>query len=208
MADGSAHRLDTFVDAAFAFAVSLMVVGAGSNAVDTDLLRSSVAAIPSFAIGFAIIAMFWHAHVRWRALRGTGDALSVLLTLLLTFVVLIYVVPLRAMASSFAAFLGGRGDGFQGSLSELFLVYGVGFTVMSVVTALLFADARRNPELAPVDHHAATGEAWIWVILAVTGLISTLMSLVHGVHYFAPMIYATLPITIPVFVKRWKWEGG
>jgi uncharacterized membrane protein len=207
VADPANQRLDTFVDAAFAFAVTLMVVGGGGFSVDADTLANSVAAIPSFAIGFAIIAMFWHAQVRWRRLRGEGDWRSVLLVLLLTFVVLIYVTPLRAMATSFAAFLGGSGDGFRGSLAMLFTVYGVGFTTMSAVMALLFADALRNPALAPGLRREALGETWIWVILAATGIASTLIALIPSpVQFGAPFLYATLPVTIGLFVWRWGWD--
>lgn len=206
MADSSTQRLDTFVDAAFAFAVTLMVAGAGNASVDGNLLRDATAAIPSFAIGFAIVAMFWHAHVRWRRLRGDGDGRSVLLTLLLMFVVLVYVVPLRAMAGSFAAFLAGRADeGFAGSLSTLFTIYGFGFIAMATVTGLLFRDALRNPELGEDGRRAALGEAWIWTILAATGALSTLLAMIPGIHYFAPFLYATLPVTIGVFVWRWNW---
>jgi uncharacterized membrane protein len=206
MTPETTERLDNFTDAAFAFAVTLMVVGAGGSAADQSTLENAVASIPSFAIGFAIITLFWFSHVQWRGLRGPGDARSLLLTLLLVFMVLIYIVPLRSMALSFAAFLIGDLGAYRGSLGHLFTVYGVGFTAMSVITALLFHDALRNEALTPANRREATGQAWIWLILAVTGLVSTLMSTVPGVHYFAPALYATLPVTIGVFAWRWRWE--
>lgn len=205
MADPATGRLDTFADAAFAFAVTLMVVGGGGMAVDADLLRNSVASIPAFAIAFAMIAMFWHAHVRWRKLRGDSDWRATLLTLLLVFVVLIYVVPLRAMAASFAALLSGRADDFGGNLGMLFTVYGLGFTAMSVITGLLFRDASRSLCVAEGDRRAALGETWIWTILAGTGALSTLLALIPGAHYVAPFLYATLPVSIGLFSWRWKW---
>ena len=64
--------------------------------------------MPAFAFGFAIIAMFWFAHVRWRRLRGDGDWLSTLLTLLLVFLVLIYVQPLRGMAAAVGLWFTGK----------------------------------------------------------------------------------------------------
>ena len=78
-------RLDNFTDAAFAFAVSLLVIG-GARAPDNfDALVGALGDIPAFAFGFAVMAMFWLGHVRWRKLRGDGDWLSVLLTLVLVF---------------------------------------------------------------------------------------------------------------------------
>jgi uncharacterized membrane protein len=199
------ERIDNFTDAAFAFAVTLMVVGAGGSAADGDILESAVASIPSFAIGFAIIALFWFSHVRWRALRGEGDWRSLLLTLVLIFTVLIYVVPLRAMATSFAALLMGDLAGYRGNLGRLFTVYGIGFTAMSILTAFLFLDARRNPALSPDSQREAMGQAWIWAILSATGVASTVMALVPGLAGFAPFLYATLPVSIGLFAWRYQW---
>ena len=55
MQDRSAERLDGFTDAAFAFAVSLLVVGGGNLGPpdSADLLRR-LADLPAFAVGFAI----------------------------------------------------------------------------------------------------------------------------------------------------------
>ena len=67
-------RLDNFTDAAFAFAVTLLVIGGSEAPTSLAMLARAVAEVPAFAIGFAIIAMFWFAHVRWRrfAARATG----------------------------------------------------------------------------------------------------------------------------------------
>lgn len=200
-------RVDNFTDAAFAFAVTLMVVGAGGSGADAATLESAVAAIPSFAIGFAIITLFWFSHVQWRALRGPGDARSLLLTLLLIFMVLVYIVPLRAMSVAFAAFLIGDHDAYRGGLGHLFTIYGFGFTAMSAITVLLFRDALRNQELDPEKRRMAAGQGWIWLILATTGLASTLLAMIPGPHLFAPFLYATLPISIGLFSWRWRWAG-
>lgn len=198
-------RIDAFTDAAFAFAVSLMVVGAGGAAPDYAGLVLIMKTVPSFAIGFAIIAMFWIAHVRWRGFRGEGDWRSALLTVLLVFAVLVYVHPLRAMSSSFAAFLSGRADD-GGSLGGMFMIYGIGFTVMAAITCALFFDARRNPELSEGDRQAIKGESIIWVILVVTGILSTILSLFPATAPIAPSIYATLPVSIGLFAWRWQWS--
>ncbi len=200
-------RLDNFTDAAFAFSVTLMVVGAGGSAADQSTLESAVAAIPSFAIGFALLALFWFSHLQWRDLRGPGDGRSLLLTLLLVFVVLIYIVPLRSMALSFAAFLTGDIAAYRGSLGQLFTVYGMGFTAMSAITATLFRDALRNETLDAGKRREALGQMWIWAILTGTGVVSTILAMIPGPHYFAPFAYATLPVTIPVFARRWRWTS-
>lgn len=208
MADAATARVDAFTDAAFAFAVTLFVAGAGGGQVDSDVLAQTVASIPSFAIGFAIIAMFWVAHIRWRAVRGAGDWRSLILTLLLVFVALIYVVPLRAMAASLAAFVRGTATGSAREVSTLFIVYGIGFATMALVTALLFRDALRNAGLAEGQRKAVLGQVWIWAILAWTGAVSTILATLDATWWIAPWAYATLPVTIGIFAARWDWGAA
>ena len=206
----SSNRLDNFTDAAFAFAVSLMVIGGTDSPTNYDMLANAIADLPTFAIGFAIILMFWFAHVRWRRYRGDGDWLSSLLTALLVFLVLVYVQPLRAMARSFSTFLGGTGRPFEGgigALGDLFLVYGAGFVAMAAATAGLFAEAQRNPALGRVERRELRGEMFIWLILVVTGLVSMLLAAIEATGPFAAMVYATLPLTIALFVWRYDWVG-
>lgn len=203
----SSARLDAFTDAAFAFAVTLMVVGGGGGPIDLATMRSLVAAVPSFAIGFAIIAMFWFSHVQWRHYRGEGDWRSVLLSFALIFVVLIYITPLRAMATSFAAYLLGRPDALGGDLRTLFTLYGVGFTTMAALTAALFGDALRAEGMTADRRRELKGIVGIWLIQAATGALSTLIAQLPGGDRMAPWLYATLPVTVPLFSVAWGWRG-
>ena len=200
-------RLDNFTDAAFAFAVTLLVIGGSEAPTSSAKLAAAMAEVPAFAIGFAIIAMFWFAHVRWRGYRGEGDFLSALLSVLLVFLVLIYVQPLRAMARSFSSFLGGGGAPFTGDVGDLFLVYGAGFVAMAATTAALFWEARRNRRLDDEGRWAVRGESFIWLILVVTGLVSIALTRSEASEDFAPAVYATLPFTIGLFVWRYYWAG-
>lgn len=199
-------RLDNFTDAAFAFAVTLLVIGGSDAPTSYAMLANAVAEVPAFAIGFAIIVMFWFAHVRWRAVRGEGDWLSAVLSVLLVFLVLVYVQPLRAMARSLSTFLGGAGTPFLGDVGDLFFVYGAGFVAMAATTAALFREAQRNPDLTPELRLAARGEMLIWLILTATGLISIVLTLFEATAPIAPMAYATLPFSIGLFVWRYDWE--
>lgn len=204
----STSRLDNFTDAAFAFAVTLLVIGGSEAPTSVAMLNAALAEVPAFAIGFAIIAMFWFAHVRWRHFRGEGDWLSAMLTVLLVFLVLIYIQPLRAMARSLSSFLGGSGTPFSGDVGELFLIYGAGFVAMALTTAGLFAEALRNRGLGLVERQAVGGELLIWLILVATGIVSILLSLFEATEQVAPLVYATLPFTIGMFVWRFDWDGA
>jgi uncharacterized membrane protein len=197
-------RLDNFTDAAFAFAVSLLVIGGAGAPSTFEQLTGALGDIPAFAFGFAVVAMFWAGHVRWRRLRGDGDMLSTLLTLLLVFLALIYIQPLRGMAAAVGLWFTGRGGGFGGSLSGLFAVYGTGFVAMALTMAALFRDVARKDGLTGEERIMARGEKIIWMILAVTGIASILVSMTpYG--KWAAMLYATLPISIGLFLWRYDW---
>lgn len=200
-------RLDNFTDAAFAFAVTLLVIGGSEAPTSHAMLMAAVAEVPAFAIGFSIIAMFWFAHVRWRGFRGEGDALSVLLSVLLVFLVLIYVQPLRAMARSFSTFLGGSGTPFEGDVGTLFFVYGAGFVAMAATISALFLEARRNAGLTPEQRWAVRGEMGVWLILVATGIVSLIVASFEATGQFAPFAYATLPVSIGLFTWRYFYAG-
>ncbi len=202
----SSARLDAFTDAAFAFAVSLLVIGGARAPQDIDMLVSALGDIPAFAIGFAVVTMFWLGHVRWRRVRGgESDWLATFLTLLLVFLTLIYVQPLRAMASATGLWFTGQGSGFRGSVTDLFAVYGTGFVGMSATMAALYMESLRVA--ASADNKAeAAGERGIWLILAATGLLSVLVSLTRFGE-FAAMFYATLPITVGLFSYFHRWTA-
>ena len=208
MSQSVTARLDAFTDAAFAFAVTLLVIGGSDASLTYEGLVAAVADVPTFAIGFAAIAMFWFAHVRWRALRGEGDWLSIVLTLLLIFLVLIYIQPLRAMARSLASFLGGSGTPFVGDLGDLFIVYGAGFVAMSLAIAGLVAESLRGDLLDRERRAAARGEMIIWLILVATGLVSILLAAFEATEVIAPLVYATLPLSVGLFTARYHWTGG
>jgi uncharacterized membrane protein len=208
MSGGMTARLDAFTDAAFAFAVTLLVIGGGEASLTYAGLVAAVADVPAFAIGFAAIGMFWLAHVRWRSYRGEGDWLSVLLTLLLIFLVLIYIQPLRAMARSLAGFMGGSGTPFAADVGDLFVIYGAGFVAMSATTTALFAESLRGTALDREYRVVARGEVIIWLILTVTGLVSILLASFEATERLAPLAYATLAFTIGLFAARYDWSAG
>jgi uncharacterized membrane protein len=203
-----AARLDNFTDAAFAFAVTLLVIGGSAPPTSYRALANAVAEVPTFAIGFAIIAMFWFAHLRWRHCRGAGDWLSSLLSVLLVFLVLIYVQPLRAMARSLSHYIGSDVAPFHGDVGDLFVIYGAGFVAMAVVTAALFAEALRAPPADPEQRAAIWGEMIVWIILAATGLVSIVLAAFETTETLAPWVYATLPLTTGLFTARYDWSGG
>jgi uncharacterized membrane protein len=138
-------RLDALIDAIFAFAITLLILW-------NDRLPNSIASlvalfgsIPSFAVSFGLIVLFWWQQVRWSRRHRVDDRFTTVVSLALVFVVLIYVFPLRIMFSVFFNWITGgflptpfRGDVSQDALAFLFITYGAAFALMSACICALY----------------------------------------------------------------------
>ena len=150
-------RLETFVDAAFAFAVTLLVVSFDAMPDTAGELYEALRRLPAFLAGFAILAMFWHAHHRFSRRFGLQDGAVVTLSLALVAVTLFYVYPLRmVMSAAMHFFTGGLAPsefevGGLGEFQMIFVVYGVGFAALAGIMVLLNLHALRRADTLGLD---------------------------------------------------------
>jgi len=178
----SASRVDAFVDAAFAFCMTLLVVAGGQLPQTMADLTAALLRVPAFAVGFALLALFWWSHHAFRRLHGRDDAVSLLLSLIIVFVVMIYVYPLRLLGESTAYYLSGRslpGSELVRSVADmraLYVVYGLGFMVLAGLYMLLYRHAARRAD-DPDDRRTAGLHAGTWIICAFVGLVSVLLAI-------------------------------
>ena len=214
-ADGFVHRgrhvtrREAFVDAAFAFAVTLLVISIDAIPDSREALVLALKAVPSFAACFAMIAMFWAAHARWSRRYGFDDAAGTTLSLLLVFVVLVYVYPLRLQFGVFFAWVTGgwlptpmRIESAD-DVGFMFLVYGLAFAMMSLCMLGLYAHAwrRRDPIGLDAGERARTaGELAIHVFHVAVATLSIALAVLLPRH--APQwigvaggVYALLGLT-------------
>lgn len=173
------QRLDAFVDAAFAFAVSLLIIAGAEPLRSFDDLQAALTRIPAFACGFALIALFWLGHRIWSGLAPARDGWATALSLMIVFAVLVFVFPLRLLIETATHFISGGllpGKGLISSLAELrwtYVIYGTGFGLLSVLYALLFGHAWRGMDPADAVRRRAAGE-WsrTWWLSASTAGVS------------------------------------
>ena len=150
-------RLDTFVDAAFAFAVTLLVVSFGAMPDSFAELYDALRRFPAFVAGFALIGMFWGAHHRFSRRFGLDDGTVTVLSLALVAGTLFYVYPLRMVMSAGMNFLtlGWAPSEFEvRSFYEfrlIFVIYGVGFGVLAAIIAWLNVHALRRADRLRLD---------------------------------------------------------
>lgn len=178
-------RLEAFVDAAFAFAVTLLVISADRIPDSLDALLLALKTLPAFAASFAMVAMFWYAHVSWSRRYRLQTAPAVLLSLLLVFLVLVYVYPLRMLFGTFFAWISAGWlpmplrEFSMGDVALMYIVYGAAFCSMSACMAGLHAHAWRRRQLLALDAsdaQACAGDVASYLFFVCVGLLSALIA--------------------------------
>ena len=203
-------RLDTFVDAAFAFALTLLVISFDEIPSNIPEMLAAVKRIPGFAASFAILMMFWLQHRKWSRRYGLETRRTVLYSLALIFVMLVYVYPLRMMFEGMFSNLtaGYLSTSYRietyNDLRLLFIFYSVGFLTLSLLVSQLYRLAMRSSTslgLNSIELRKTRIGMFVWAFAASFGLLSTLLALTlpdawilaAGYMYFALFLATRLP---------------
>jgi len=150
-------RLEAFVDAALAFAVTLLVISLNSVPADIPAMLQALKGVPAFALSFLQIVVFWSAHATWSRRFGLDDAPSQRLSLLMVFLVLVYVYPLKILFGSFFAWITGGWLPPVASienifdLKAMFVIYGIAFGTLSLCVTALYRQALRSSVVPPLE---------------------------------------------------------
>jgi uncharacterized membrane protein len=208
----SATRLDAFCDAAFAFAVTILVISTGGVPHSYADLMRALRDVPAFAASFAAVAGFWGAHRLWGQRYGLEDRAATLLSLAMVFVTLVYVYPLKMVFSALASWAsrGALPANFTvesaSELRGLFVVYGVGFAAQSGLLGLLYRHALTVPQLRldALEVLRTRQRIESYLVMGATGLVSAVwaMAVPGRAGLFAGFLYATLPLTMPPLAAR------
>ena len=213
-------RLETFTDAAFAFAVTLLVVGGGDYVpVTFDEMLAAMQQVPAFAACFANIMFFWYAHHVWSRHYGLEDLRSSLLSMLLIFVVLIYIYPLKAIYSGAIEFFsGGYFPSFfsldaedpASDLRVMFTIFGVGYSSLAAVMLMLYRHALGlgdSLRLSDLERYDTQSQIYAWIVNITIPLISIVLAqtLPNNWLFAAGMFYGSFGIVMPwLAIRRGK----
>lgn len=174
-------RIEAFVDAAFAFAVTLLVISLDAMPSSIGEMVEAMKGVPAFAASFLQIMMFWSAHATWSRRFGLDDGPSQLRSLLLVFLVLVYVYPLKIMFGGLFAWLSGgwmpevAQIRSMGDLRMMFIMYGIAFGSLSLCLGSLYEHAQRAAVLPALDAgelRALRGEVVRWRFTALVAGLS------------------------------------
>ena len=178
-------RLDTLIDAAFAFVLSFLVISQNDMPTSFPELLEGIKIIPALAVSFMLLMMFWLEHRRWSRRYGIESNISVQLSITLVFVLLIYILPLRLLFQGMFHFLSG---GFlpqnftlntEFGARGFFIFYSSGFLLMSLIVALMFrlAIKRRAKLLLTSFEYRETVNKYVnWLISAAFAVVSLFLS--------------------------------
>ncbi len=208
-------RLDTFIDAAFAFVLTLLVISFDEIPSNYAEMMAAVKRIPAFAASFALLMMFWLPHRRWSRRYGLENSRTIRLSLALILVVFIYVYPLRTIFESMFSFLSGGylSSSFQiestDELRGIFAYYSVGFFALSLLFNQLYRATMHSSTLLAlnqIEMRETRIKMHTWAVAASFGLLSILLALVlpdawvsiAGYIYFA--LFAAM--RLPSFLDR------
>ncbi len=178
-------RLEAFVDAAFAFALTLVIVVVGSVPRTPDELLQAAKSVPAFAACFWLLATFWRGHVDWSERFGLDDARSRDLSLLLILLVLLFVYPLRIVFASFFSWISGGwlpiDFAFEGvaDVQRMFQMFAVAFGSMGAVMWALHRHAWRQREalgLDAVEEDSLRTLTRIWALVPAFAIASLALS--------------------------------
>ena len=90
-------RLETFIDAAFAFAISMLVIAAQQIPDNIQAILAAFKNVPTFICSIAVLGIYWRGHWLWSRRYGLEDGVSILISWAMIVTILIFIYPLKAI---------------------------------------------------------------------------------------------------------------
>jgi uncharacterized membrane protein len=206
-------RLETFIDAAFAFAVTMLVISNGQVPNDVPSLLAAFKNVPAFVASIAVLSIFWRGHWLWSRRFGLEDGVSIFISWTMLVTILIFVYPLKLLFGGMFYYLTGHAVGQSigaitaGQARALFAVYALGITAIAVEVLLLNLRAWRLREalrLNEPERALTRGELFGWSAPATVGLVSLGLALILPINYiqWSGWAYMSLAVLTPLQRRR------
>ena len=202
-------RLETFIDAAFAFAISMLVIAANRIPDNIEELLGAFRHVPAFVASIVVLGIFWRGHWTWSRRYGLEDGISIFISWAMLATILIYIYPLRAVFGSMWFLLShgqvGQPLGLRtdAQARALFAIFAIGFTAIALEILLLNVRAwqlREPLRLNERERLITRDDISGWSLPAVIGIISLVLALTLPIQKIAwsGWIYFSMAILVPL----------
>ena len=156
---GDISRLESFTDAVFAIAITLLVV---SHDVPKNFyeFKSVMWGFIGFGVTFTMLVFIWLTNFKFHRRYGLEDGVTIFLNSLFIFLVLFFIYPLKFLAQVLINWgILNRGFGidfnigFSGGFEyyDIFIIYGLGGFSIWFVIILMYLHAYNMREILDLD---------------------------------------------------------
>jgi uncharacterized membrane protein len=208
-------RLETFIDAAFAFAITMLVIAGQSIPNDIETLLGAFKNVPAFLSSIFVLGIFWRGHWLWSRRYGLEDGISIFISWAMLVTILIYIYPLKVVFDAMWNFLSNHRVGQtiavrdNEQVRQLFAVYALGFATIALEVMLLNLRAwqLREPLRLNERERAITRvEIGGWCIPIGVGLTSLILAMTMPPNQIAwsGWIYFSLAILTPLYSRIFR----
>jgi uncharacterized membrane protein len=203
-------RLETFIDAAFAFAISMLVIAAQQIPDNIQALLAAFKNVPTFVCSIAVLGIFWRGHWLWSRRYGLEDGASILISWVMIVTILIFIYPLKAIFGAMWYLLsnGQVGRPFSLHTTEsqsrtIFAIYALGLIAISAEILLLNLRAwqlREPLRLNARERLVTRGELTGWSVPVSVGIVSLIFALTLPEEeiQWSGWVYFSMIILVPL----------
>jgi len=212
------HRIETLSDGVFAFAVTLLVVSLEVPKTFHELYDNFFVGMFGFLVGFGFLMLIWHDQYSFFRRYGLHDRLTILWTVALLFVVLIYVYPTKFLFTYLVSQNHIMNHGVPIRMVEsneearqLMLLYGLGFMLVYFILWQTYRYAlikSASIGLTPIEVFITRTHVYRRLTLFIFGLLSIITAYVLPAEdcgyagYLLILIFPILYILSSVRRKR------
>jgi uncharacterized membrane protein len=208
-------RLETFIDATFAFAISMLVIAAQQIPDNIQALLAAFKNVPTFVCSIAVLGIYWRGHWLWSRRFGLEDGVSILISWIMIVTMLIFIYPLKAIFGAMWFLISSRQVGQPFSLhtteSEartLFAIYALGLIALSAEILLLNLRAwqlREPLRLDAREKFITRSELSGWCVPVTVGIVSLVLALILPINQidWSGWIYFSMIVLVPI-QRAWR----